>query len=116
MNLERDELSRLRVRYELGSRAARIGDVGLRHERCYWAVVSACWASAALRTAKRKGRSAGPIGPRSEATAGRDVGCTQALGRAGEKVSAHCQIEIGNSFSIFKSFYNLKTDLDSIQI
>jgi hypothetical protein len=28
-NLERDELGRLRVRYELGSRAARIGDVGL---------------------------------------------------------------------------------------
>jgi hypothetical protein len=108
MNLERDELGRLRVLYELGSRAARIGDVGLRRERCCWAVVPACWASAALRAAEGKGRSAGPIGPRSEAAAGRYAGCTQALGWAGEKVSAHCQIEIGNSFSIFKSFYNLK--------
>jgi hypothetical protein len=78
-------------------------------------VVPACWASAALRAAERKGRSAGPIGPRSETAAGRYAGCTQASGWAGEKVSTHCQIEIGNSFSIFKSFYNLKTDLISIQ-
>jgi hypothetical protein len=116
MNLERDELGRLRVRYELSSRAARIGDVGLRRERCCWAVVPSCKASAALRAAEGKGRSAGLIGPRSEATAGRYAGCTQASGWAGEKVSAHCQIEIGNSFSIFKSFYNLRTDLNSIQI
>jgi hypothetical protein len=79
-------------------------------------VVPACWASAALRATEGKGRSAGSIGPRSEATAGRYAGCTQASGWTGEKVSTHCQIEIGNSFSIFKSFYNLKTDLNSIQI
>jgi hypothetical protein len=94
MNLERDELSRLRVHYELGSRAARIGDVGLRRERCCWAAVPACWASAVLRAAERKGRSAGPIGPHSEAAAGRYVGCTQASGWAGEKVSAHYQFTI----------------------
>jgi hypothetical protein len=116
MNLERDELGRLRVRYELGSRADRIRDIGLRRERCCSAVVPACWASAALHAAEGKGRSAGPIGPRSEAAAGRYAGCTQASGWAGEKVSAHYQIEIGNSYSIFKSFYNLKTDLNSIQI
>jgi hypothetical protein len=58
--------------------------------------------------AEGKGRSAGPSGPRSEAAAGRYAECTQASGWAGGKVSAHCQIEIGNSFSIFKSFYNLK--------
>jgi hypothetical protein len=48
MNLERDELGRLRVHYELGSRAARIRDVGLRRERC-------CWASVVLRV-ERAGR------------------------------------------------------------
>jgi hypothetical protein len=79
-------------------------------------VVPACWASDALRAAERKGRSAGPIRLRSEAAAGRYAGCTQASGWASEKISPHCQIEIGNSFSIFKSFYNLKTDLNSIQI
>jgi hypothetical protein len=70
----RDELGRLQVHYELGSRDARIGDVGLRREHCCWTVVPACWASAALRAAKGKGRSAGPIGPCSEATAGRYAG------------------------------------------
>jgi hypothetical protein len=61
MNLERDELGRLRVRYELGSRAARIEDVGLRREHC-------CWASVVLR-AERAGRL--------------QLGQAEQLGRAG---------------------------------
>jgi hypothetical protein len=31
-------------------------------------------------------------------------------------VSAHCQIGIRKSFSFFKSFYNLQTNLNSLQI
>jgi hypothetical protein len=82
-NLERDELGQLRVRYELGSRAARIGDVGLRRERC-------CWASAVLR-AERAGRlwlgQAGQLGRVGVAGKRMAVG----PGSTSDRVSAHSQ-------------------------
>jgi hypothetical protein len=74
MNLERDELGRLRVRYELSSRAARIGDVGLRRERC-------CWASAVLRTERAGRLRLGQAGELGHASVGGETdGCWAGLG------------------------------------
>jgi hypothetical protein len=65
-DLERDEFGRLRVRYELSSRAAWIGDAGLRCERCCWAEVGRTGGKAESAGPAARvnggGRPSGPLG------------------------------------------------------
>jgi hypothetical protein len=79
------------------------------------------------KVAGTQGRLAGPSVPRAEGkeagwAARPRLGCAQKrkrVGWAGSRVSwvsAHHRVGFRNSFSFFKSFYNLQTSLNPIQI